>query len=482
MTDAARIDDAAPPGKGPGDEPHEGPHEGDDSQFADDQTLSAEFVQSVSASIDGRDIEVFNFLTKDLHPADIADLIGLLREEERTALIEMSGGALPADVLAELDDDLREDVVEAMGAEKVAEAVAELDTDDAAFILEDLNEDKQAEILAEVPLEDRLALRAALEYEEDSAGRLMQREFFAAPAYWTVGQIIDRLRGVEDLPDLFYEVFVIDPSFRPVGAVPLSTLLKATRDTVIKDIMSSRDLRLIPLTMDQEEVAYAFRQYGLVSAPVVDEAGRIVGVIMVDDVVHVIDEEAEEDILKLGGVTETDLYSAAVDTAKARFPWLVVNLITAILASLVIAIFDDTIGKLVALAVLMPIVASMGGNAGTQTVTVAVRAIAMKDLSAANALRFVWKELLVGLSNGILFAILMGLLAWLWSGDLGLGLVLGAAMVINLIVAGLSGTLIPLGLEKLGVDPAIASSVFLTTVTDVVGFFAFLGLAAWLLL
>ena len=488
MTDAARIDDATPPGKGPGGEPYES----DDSQFADDQTLSAEFVQSVSDAIDGRDIEVFNFLTKDLHPADIADLIGLLREEERTVLIEMYGGALPAYVLAELDDDLREDVVDAMGAEKVAEAVAELDTDDAAFVLEDLAEEKQAEILAEVPLEDRLALRAALEYEEDSAGRLMQREFFAAPAYWTVGQIIDRLRGVEDLPDLFYEVFVVDPSFKPVGAVPLSTLLKSTRDTVIKDIMTSRDLRLIPLTMDQEEVAYLFEQYNMISAPVVDAGERLVGMITVDDVVEMVREETQEDMLALAGVeADTGLSDTVLETVRSRFSWLAVNLGTAILASLVIALFDGAIGQIVALAVLMPIVASMGGNAGTQTLTVVVRALAMKDLTASNTARIVLREGFVGFVNGAVFAVIMGTLAALWYAFSGwggeaeairLGLVVGAAMIINLLAAGLAGILIPIGLQRAGADPAVSSAVFVTTVTDIVGFFVFLGLAVVVLL
>ena len=492
MTDATRIDDAAPPRKGPGPEDPDNPHDAEDSQFAADQTLSPDFVQSVSDAIDGRDIEVFNFLVMDLHPADIADLIGLLREEERAALIEMSGGALSPDVLAELDDDLREEVVEAMGAEKVAEAVAELDTDDAAFVLEDLDEEKQAEILAEVPLEERLVLRAALEYEEDSAGRLMQREFFAAPAYWTVGQIIDRLRGVEDLPDLFYEVFVVDPSFRPVGAVPLSTLLKSTRDTVIRDIMSSRDIRLIPLTMDQEEVAYLFEQYNMISAPVVDEGERLVGMITVDDVVEMVREETQEDMLALAGVeADTGLSDTVLETVRSRFSWLAVNLGTAILASLVIALFDGAIGQIVALAVLMPIVASMGGNAGTQTLTVVVRALAMKDLTASNTARVVLREGFVGFVNGAVFAVIMGTLAALWYAFSGwggeaeairLGLVVGAAMIINLLAAGLAGILIPIGLQRAGADPAVSSAVFVTTVTDIVGFFVFLGLAVVVLL
>lgn len=468
------------------------PADGEESQFAEDQTLSPEFVRSISDAIEKQDVEVFNFLTKDMHPADIADLIGLLREEERTALIGLYGGALPSDVLAELDDDLREDVVEAMGPAKVAEAVTELETDDAASLLEDLDEEKRAEILAEVPIEDRLAVRTALDYEEDSAGRLMQREFFASPAYWTVGQIIDRLRGVEDLPDRFYEVFVVDPSFKPIGSVPLSTLLKAPRDTVIQDIMTGKDLRSIPLTMDQEEVAYLFEQYNLISAPVVDAGERLVGMITVDDVVEMVREESHEDMLALAGVeADTGLSDTILETVRSRFSWLAINLLTAILASVVIALFDGAIGQVVALAILMPIVASMGGNVGTQTLTVVVRSMATKDLTATNTARIVFREAFVGFLNGVIFAIIMGALAGIWFvasgwGDqtdaIRLGVVVGAAMVINLFVAGLAGILVPIGLQRAGADPAVSSAVFVTTVTDVVGFFVFLGLAAAVLL
>ena len=468
------------------------PAEAADSQFTEDQTLSAEFVRSVSDVIDLRDKDAYDALTDELHPADMADLIGLLRDEERLALIEMLGGELPPDVLAELDDDLREDVVEALSPEKVAQAVAELETDDAAFILEELDEEKQEEILAEVPLEERLALRAALDFDEESAGRLMQREFFAAPAYWTVGQIIDRLRGTEELPDQFYEVFVVDPAFKPLGAVPLATLLKSSRDTVIEAIMSDRDMRKIPLDMDQEEVAYLFEQYNLISAPVVDSGDRLIGMITVDDVVEMVREETHEDMLALGGVeADTGLSDNVIETVRSRFSWLAVNLATAIIASLVIALFDAAIGQVVALAILMPIVASMGGNAGTQTLTVAVRSLATKDLTAANAARIIYREVLVGFFNGIIFALIMGGLAGLWYyangwGDqpeaIRLGLVVGAAMIINLLAAGLAGILVPISLQRAGADPAVSSSVFVTTVTDVVGFFVFLGLAAAILL
>ncbi len=483
MSETAPVEEEARPDG----QPPEG-----DGQFAEDQTLTPEFVRSVADAIEAEDGEAFEGLTRELHPADIADLIGLLHEEDREALIGLLGGALPSEVLAELDEDLLEHIIEVMEPEKVAEAVAELDTDDATFLLEDLDEEKQAEILSFAPLEDRLALRAALDFEEESAGRLMQREFFASPAFWTVGQIIDRLRGTEELPDRFYEVFVVDPAFKPIGSVPLSTLLKSPRETVIETIMTSRDMRTVPVTMDQEEVAYLFEQYNLISSPVVDDADRLIGMITVDDVVEMVREETQEDMLALGGVeADTGLNDTVFETVRSRFSWLAVNLATAILASLVIALFDGAIGQIVALAVLMPIVASMGGNAGTQTLTVVVRSLATKDLTASNAMRVVFREALVGLFNGVLFAIIMGGLAGVWyfaSGWGGeddavrLGLVVGVAMIVNLLCAGLAGILVPIGLQRAGADPAVSSAVFVTTVTDVVGFFVFLGLAAAVLL
>jgi len=470
----------------------DGPPPEDDAQFSEDRTLTPEFVRSVADAIDAEDREAFDGLTRELHPADIADLIGLLREDEREALITLLGGALPSEVLAELDGDLLESVIEAMEPSKVAEAVVELDTDDATFVLEDLDEEKQAEILAFAPIEDRLAIRAALDFEEESAGRLMQREFFASPAFWTVGQIIDRLRGTEELPDRFYEVFVVDPGFKPVGSVPLSTLLKSPRDTVIEKIMTSRDMRTIPANMDQEEVAYLFEQYNLISAPVTDDADRLIGMITVDDVVEMVREETHEDMLALGGVeADTGLSDTVIETVRSRFSWLAVNLATAILASLVISMFDAAIGQIVALAVLMPIVASMGGNAGTQTLTVVVRSLATKDLTPSNAARIVFREALVGFLNGVIFAVIMGALAGVWFFSSGWGtqaaaielaVVVGVAMVINLLAAGLAGILIPIGLSRAGADPAVSSAVFVTTVTDIVGFFVFLGLAAAVLL
>ena len=384
-------------------------------------------------------------------------------------------------MLTYLDVSVRDEIIEALEPQHIALSLSDLDSDDAVDIIEDLDEEAQQRVLAALPRAERLALEESLSFPEDSAGRIMQRELLAVPSSWTVGETIDYMRAAKDLPDDFYDLYIVDPKHHPIGYIPLSRALRTRRPVRLTEIMET-DMKVIPLTMDQEEVAYLFHQYGLVSAPVVDDAGRLVGVITVDDVVHIISEEAEEDIMKLAGVQETDLYSAFMDTTKARFPWLVVNLMTAILASVVIGLFEGTIGQIVALAVLMPIVASMGGNAGTQTLAVAVRAIAMKDLTEATARRFVGKELLVGVANGLLFAVLTGLVAWLWFESPGIGAIIAAAMVVNMIVAGLSGTLIPLGLQRVGVDPAVASSVFLTTVTDVIGFFAFLGLAAAFLL
>ncbi len=468
------------------DDPDDVPRAPVEAAREEEPTLAEQNIGALTAVIDAGDVAGIQAIVDDLHPADLADVIALLHEDDRLRLIELLGGALPADVLPELDANLTEEVVSAMRPEAVAEAVSELDTDDAAFILEDLDEDVRADILSKTAVTDRLALNQAFDFEEESAGRLMQREVFAAPAYWTVGQNIDRLRGSEVLPDRFYEVFVVAPAFKPIGSVPLSTLLKTQRDATIDTIMSE-DLTVIPVSMDQEDVAYKFEQYNLISAPVVDEAERLVGMITVDDVVEIVHAESHEDMLALGGVgTGSGLTDTVVETVRSRFSWLAVTLATAIMASLVISLFDKAIEQVVALAVLMPIVASMGGNAGTQTLTVAVRSLATKDLSASNAARIVWRETIVGGLNGILFALIMGVLAGLWHASTGasvdqavrLAVVIGAAMIINLVAAGLAGILVPLGLQRAGADPAVSSAVFVTTVTDIVGFFVFLGLAA----
>lgn len=429
-------------------------------------------------------------LVEDLHYSDLADLLEHLHEDDRDTLLELIPGELEPEVFSELDDSVRDDLVDKLGVDYVASAVTELDTDDAVQVIEELEEHEKKQVLDAIPASDRTLIEEGLAYPEDSAGRLMQRETMTVPEYWSVGETIDYLRehaddetseGDSSMPDLFYDIFVVDPSHKPKGSIALSRLLRTRRPVPVTEIMSD-EMKLIPVEEDQEEVAYIFRQRDLVSAPVVDPGGRLVGVITVDDIVDVIHEEHEEDIMRLGGVREDDLYEDIGDTTRSRFSWLLLNLGTAILASIIIGFFEGTIEQIVALAVLMPIVASMGGNAGTQTLTVTVRALAMKDLTPTNALRVVGKEFLVGSINGIIFAILTGAVAWFWFDSQALGLVIALAMIINLVVAGLAGTTIPLVLERNGIDPAVASSVFLTTITDVVGFAAFLGLAAWLLL
>ena len=443
--------------------------------------LALDIVYAVQDALEAGESDVVRGLIEELHAADLADLLESLSGDERKALVHALGNELDTESLSYLDESVLNDVIEELEPKSLAKSLSELDSDDAVEVLEELDEEVRHRIISALPQAYRALIEESLTFPENSAGRLMQRELVVVPTSWTVGETIDYMRVSDQLPDDFYDLYIVDPKHCPVGWVPVSRVLRTRRPVRLSEIMEE-DMKTIAVDMDQEDVAYVFRQYGLYSAPVLDDAGRLVGVITLDDVVHIIDEEAEEDIMKLGGVSETDIFSDLKDTAKARGSWLVVNLFTAIIASAVISLFEATIEQVVALAVLMPIVASMGGNAGTQTLTVAVRAIAMKDLSPANANRFIGKEVLVGAINGVLFAVLTGALAWLWFDSPAIGIIIGAAMIINMIVAGLSGTLIPLGLEKVGVDPAVASTVFLTTVTDVIGFFAFLGLAAAFLL
>lgn len=443
--------------------------------------LNATFVQEVVDALDNdREESVFD-LVQPLHAADMGDLLGLLGGRQRGLLLDILGPRLDPEVLPELDEDLRDKVVARMSPQALAAAVVALESDDSVYLLENLSEKRKAQVLSLLPRVERAPVEKGLSYPEESAGRLMSSELVAVPPYWTVGQTIDHMRSAADLPEEFYEIFIVDPSYHPVGTVSLSRIARTQRPVAMGDIMDTAQT-LIPVRMDQEEVAYLFDQYGLISAAVVDEDGRLAGVITVDDVVEVITEEAEEDMLRLGGVTDAEVTDSVMTTTRRRFPWLLVNLLTAILASLVIAQFEDAIGQIVALAILMPIVASMGGNAGTQTLTVGVRAIATKELTASNATRIVLREVFVAGYNGILFAILMGVIGGFWFGSLALGAVLAAAMVINMLAAGIAGILAPLALEKMNIDPALASGVFVTTVTDVVGFFSFLGLAALLLI
>ena len=416
-----------------------------------------------------------------LHVSELAQVLNRLKFEEQRHVIAALGQDLDPEVLAWVDPKTREDLIGQLGLSATAEALTEMDSDDAVAVLEDLDDADQQHILSSVPNINRIVFEQGLSFPEHSAGRLMQRELVAIPEHWTVGEAIDFMRMHQDLPDDFYDLFIVDPTYTPIGSISLSRLLRNKRPIRISEIMQTR-LHVISAELDQEEVALKFRKFALVSAPVVDAEGRLLGVITVDDVVEVIDEEAEEDLMRLAGVSDTNIYQAVWETARTRAAWLSVNLVTAILASVVIGLFEETIGQLVALAVLMPIVASMGGNAGTQTLTVAVRALAMKELTPKTGWRLIGKETFIGLLNGLIFSIIIGICTWFWQENFDLSLVIGLAMIINLLIAGLTGAAIPIGLQKIGIDPAIASAVFLTTITDIIGFFAFLGLAAITLL
>lgn len=443
----------------------------------EDDRLNPEFIAAVEAALEAEDRLELRALAGDLHEADTGDLLETLNADERAAFIRLLGDEFDYAALTETDEAVRLQVLEDLPNEVIAEGLGDLDSDDAVYILEDLDEDDQAAILEELPYADRAQLKKALDYPEESAGRRMQSEFIAVAPFWTVGQTIDYMREARDLPDSFYEIYVVDPAFKLLGSVHLDKILRTKRAEKVTSIMEETRQAVLA-TEDQEEVARRFERYNLVSSAVVDENERLVGVLTVDDIVDVIQEEAEEDLRALAGVGDEEISDSVVTIARSRLTWLVVNLGTAILASVVIALFEDTIEAMVALAVLMPIVASMGGNAGTQTMTVAVRGIATQELGARNMLRVLNREILVSALNGVALAVLIGVTAWLWFASPGLGVVIAAAIIINMLFAGLSGLLIPIVLDRVNVDPAIASSVFVTTVTDVVGFFAFLGIAA----
>ncbi len=416
-----------------------------------------------------------------MHPADVAHLLEQIDSRDRRALLIAWPGGLEGEILSELDEELREEVIEQLAPAELAEAVRDLESDDVVDLVEYLDDAQQEAVLDALDAGDRLVVEKALAYPEESAGRHMQSELVRAPEHWTVGEAIDYLRSDVVLPDQFYHIILVDPRLKAVGYVTLGRILSHPRDTPLRDLTEDT-FRTFHVAQDVEEVAQAINHYHMITAPVVDDDDRIVGVITIDDAMMFLEEEAEEDILRLAGVGEGSLSDRVIATTKRRFPWLAVNLVTAIFASLVISLFEETIAGLVALAVLMPIVASMGGNAGTQSLTVAVRALATRDLTTANVWRVIRREVLVGLINGLIFAVVMGVVGVVWFGSPMLGVVIAVAMVINMVVAGLAGTVIPVILEKMGVDPALASGAFVTTVTDVVGFFAFLGLAAmWLL-
>ena len=445
--------------------------------YGEDGVILASYLAHIGAAIADRDTLTLKRDVAALHESELGDLLEALQPEQRHLLVELLGADFDFSALTEVDEAIRLDIVENLPNAQIAQAVQELDSDDAVYILEDLDPEDQDEILARLPFTERIRLKRSLDYPEESAGRRMQTEFVAVPPFWTVGQTIDYMREDKNLPDSFSQIFVIDPTFKLLGAVHLDQILRTRRTVRVEEIMHETR-HAIPATMDQEEAAREFEQYDLLSAAVVDENERLVGVLTIDDVVDVIQQEAEEDLLRMGGVGDEELSDNILAASRSRVPWLLVNLFTAFLAASVIGLFDHTIERVVALAVLMPIVAGMGGNAASQTMTVTVRALATKDLDIYNAWRIIRREMGVGFINGIVFAVLIGVVAATWFSDPYLGGIIASAMVINMFVAAVAGILIPLLLNRYGVDPAVASAVFVTAVTDVVGFFAFLGLAS----
>jgi len=434
----------------------------------------------LSALASGNRVDLTEVL-EPLHPADIADIIEQLNTTDRARFIRLYDTEFYGDILSEIDEHIREEVISELNPDVLAEAVRDLESDDVVDIVEDLEEEQKETILDALEEGDRVAVQSLLSYPEQSAGRLMQREVVMAPEHWSVGMAIDFLRNDANLPEQFYHIVLVDPRLHPVGNVSLGKLMSSKRSVLLKEIIEDV-FQVIPADQDEADVAYAFNQYHLISAPVVDMENRVVGVITIDDAMVVLDEELEEDIMLLAGVGDSSVSDTIIETVRGRLPWLAVNLVTAILASIVIAQFEATIAQFVALAILMPIIASMGGNAATQSLTVAVRAIATKDISSTNIGRVIRREVGVGILTGLIFAVSMGLIGVFWFGTAMLGVVIAISMLINLVVANLAGTTIPVILEKLGIDPALASGAFVTTVTDVVGFFAFLSIAGILLL
>ena len=467
MSESENIATAAPPEA-------ETEHRG---VMDEEDRLRPEFVERVLDAVEAGDDETARTLVQPLHPADVADLIELARRDEREGLVKALAGIISPEVLTELNDFVREDLIDEMEPQQVADLAGQMETDDAVAMIEDLDRDEQQAVLEKMEPDDRAAVEEALSYPEESAGRLMQRDLCAVPEHWKVGQVIDYLRSEDELPNDFWEVFVVSPDHHPVGTCKLSTILRSSRSKAVGDIMAAEQT-LIPVDMDQEDVALRFQKYALVSAAVVDTSGRLVGMITVDDIVHIIQEEASEDVLLLSGVgDEGDINEPVIESYKSRVRWLVANLITALVAASVIRAFEHSIERLAVLAVLMPIVAGVGGNAGTQTLAVTVRAIATNQLTGSNRWRQVGREIRVAMLNGITIAILIGIGVALVLNSPQLGGVIAAAMLFNIIFAGLAGVLVPLTLERFGTDPAVASSVFVTMITDSMGFLLFLGLA-----
>jgi magnesium transporter len=448
----------------------------DTGQLDEDDRLKPEFVRAVLDAVEAGEADAARALVEPLHPADIADLFELTPREERAALAKAISDLLDGDVFAEMNDYVREDLIDALEPHQVADIAAELDTDDAVAIIEDMDAADQREVLRALDPDDRAAIEEALSYPEESAGRLMQRELIAVPEHWTVGDAIDYLRGHEELTTDFWEIFIVDPAHKPVGTCQLSWILRTPRSIPMADVMK-REQTLIPVDMDQEEVALRFQKYALISAAVVDAGGRLVGMITVDDIVHIIQQEAGEDITRLSGAGEGDINEPIALTVRTRITWLVVNLGTAMLAASVVGAFQGEIARYALLAVLMPIVSGMGGNAGTQTLAVVVRALATNQLTSSNTTRMIVREFRIAMANGAMLATLIGFGTLLIFHNQNLAIVIAMAMVINNLIAGLSGVLIPVTLDRLDIDPAVSSAVFVTMMTDVMGFFSFLGLA-----
>ena len=446
--------------------------------YGEDGVMLASFLAKVGAAIADRDTPALKQYVENLHQSEMGDLLEALQPEQRRALVELLGSDFDFSALTEVDEAIRLEIVDSLPNAQIAQAVQELDSDDAVYILEDLDEADQNEILSQLPFTERIRLRRSLDYPEETAGRRMQTEFVAVPPFWTIGQTIDYMRDDNNLPDRFSQIFVIDPSFKLLGAIDLDQILRSKRGIKVEEVMHETR-HAIPATMDQEEAAREFEQYDLLSAAVVDENERLVGVLTIDDVVDVIQQEAEEDLLRMGGVGDEELSDSVLSISRSRVPWLLVNLATAFVSASVISQFGATIEQMVALAALMPIVASLGGNAGTQTMTVTVRALATRDLDIYNAGRVIRRELMVGLLDGAIIATLLGLAAGLLFNNVDLGMVIAAAMIVNMLAAALGGILIPLLLDRVGADPAISSSIFTTMITDVIGFLAFLGMATW---
>jgi magnesium transporter len=453
----------------------------EDLALGEDYALNPDFVAMVVDAIDRGDAERLRELLAALHPADVADLMGFLSSDYRSEVVAHLDPEALAEILSELDTEIREDVLEHVPYATLAKALGEMDSDDAVDVVDDLEDDKRAQVLAAMPEIERTAIESSLAYEDETAGRLMQREVVWAPQFWTVGQTIDHfLKEADELPELFFDVYVVDPAHKPVGAVPVSHLLRTRRDAPLAQVMEA--ITEIPVQMDQEEVAYIFDKYHLISAPVIEPGGRLVGQITVDDIVGVIQDESEEDILALAGVSDAGRDAGVLGIVRSRLPWLILNLLTETVAVSVIGAFQNEIAKLVTLAVLMPIVASLGGNAGTQTLAVAVRALANRELNSSNAMRIFLREMSVGVLNGAALAAVMSVAVFLWFHDLRLSITVALALIVNVSIAAVAGILAPLTLDRLGRDPAVSSSVFVTFVTDFMGFLSFLGLAAVILL